>query len=65
MKRTVEISDYANDHCVTVTFKEGRKKIASFQFWNYHGYGEVLQRQSVDFVKHGLLPKQTNGFIKL
>ncbi len=48
---------------VRVIFLDGKKKVATFKFFNYIGNGDALARATCDFIMHGIIPHEGNGLL--
>lgn len=62
--RTVLIKSLGSSTvAMRVLFKEGKKVVASFKFFNYNGNGDTLSRAVYEFVTLGQIPVEGKGFL--
>ena len=68
MNRTVTIlphnlEGHVSSTTVRVFFKEGKRTVKSFKFFNYIGNGDTLTRATCEFIMHGIIPHEEKGLL--
>lgn len=70
MNRTVTIlplklESQVSHTAVRILFKEGKRTVKSFKFFNYIGNGDTLTRATCEFIMHGIIPHEEKGLLDI